>query len=117
MGNVNVKGKNERKTSFKSNESEDNEEKVVVNTDKFENNNNNKSDKKENVKNEPIFDPLRRQSLNVSSVDSISEKKKKRVMSSIDLKNKMHFLPQIGVRPHSRKKWYSQDTFNPNFLN
>lgn len=64
--------------------------------------------------------PFRRQSLNISksSENIFGIRNGKRVMSSVGpgVKEKRHFLPQISARPHSRKKWYSQETFDPKFL-
>jgi hypothetical protein len=60
---------------------------------------------------------LRRNSLfQCSSARNISEDKNQKRMS-FDSNTKLNFLPQISGRPHSRKKWYSQETFNPQLLN
>lgn len=60
---------------------------------------------------------FRRSSLNIShSNENLSNLRTERIKSSIEVKTGQKFLPQIGVRPHSRKKWYSQERFDPNFL-
>jgi hypothetical protein len=66
---------------------------------------------------QPSSLPLRRNSLiQCSSARNISEDKNQKRMS-FDSNTKLNFLPQISARPHSRKKWYSQETFNPQLLN
>ena len=60
---------------------------------------------------------FRRNSLNISqSSENLSNLKTHRIKSSIEAINRPKFLPDISGRPHSRKKWYSQERFDPNYL-
>jgi hypothetical protein len=71
----------------------------------------------DDIRPQPLSLPLRRNSLiQCSSARNISQDNNQKRMS-FDSNTKLNFLPQISARPHSRKKWYSQETFNPQLLN